>query len=162
MQRAAAAGDVAQWRVFQKTELFPDVQFFGAQLGGDAFVPPGIVATLDDLVCRRAQVFSQRHGAPVFHGGEPRHNQIRDALPADCNLPQDRNIAVWASDDRFCWATPAERALVDSVSPDCFPSALAGREFARHNDLALRLDCVNLKHPLRQIETNPRDTTNSR
>ena len=35
---------------------------------------------------------------------------------------------------------------------------LAAREFAHHNDLALRLDCVNLKHPLRQIETNPRDS----
>jgi hypothetical protein len=35
---------------------------------------------------------------------------------------------------------------------------LATREFARHNDLALRLDRVNLKHPLRQIETNPRDS----
>src|SRR5277367_906667 len=35
---------------------------------------------------------------------------------------------------------------------------LAAREFARHNDLALRVDCVNLKHPLRQIETNPRDS----
>src|SRR6202453_1217194 len=35
---------------------------------------------------------------------------------------------------------------------------LAAREFARHNDLALRVDGVNLKHPLRQIETNPRDT----
>jgi hypothetical protein len=34
----------------------------------------------------------------------------------------------------------------------------AAREFARHNDLALRVDCVNLKHPLRQIETNPRDS----
>ena len=33
---------------------------------------------------------------------------------------------------------------------------LAARELARHNDLALRVDCVNLKHPLRQIETNPR------
>ena len=35
---------------------------------------------------------------------------------------------------------------------------LAAREFAHHNDLALRLDCVNLEHPLRQIETNPRDS----
>ena len=35
---------------------------------------------------------------------------------------------------------------------------LATREFARHNDLALRVDPVNLKHPLRQIETNPRDS----
>src|ERR1700733_1571515 len=35
---------------------------------------------------------------------------------------------------------------------------LAAREFARHNDLALRVDRVNLKHPLRQIETNPRDS----
>ena len=35
---------------------------------------------------------------------------------------------------------------------------LAAREFARHNDLALRVDCVNLKHPLRQIETDPRDS----
>jgi hypothetical protein len=35
---------------------------------------------------------------------------------------------------------------------------LAAREFARHNDLAPRIDCVNLKHPLRQIETNPRDS----
>jgi hypothetical protein len=35
---------------------------------------------------------------------------------------------------------------------------LAARELARHNDLALRLDRVNLKHPLRQIETNPRDS----
>src|ERR1700677_1027959 len=35
---------------------------------------------------------------------------------------------------------------------------LAARQFARHNDLALRVDCVNLKHPLRQIETNPRDS----
>jgi hypothetical protein len=35
---------------------------------------------------------------------------------------------------------------------------LAAREFARHNDLALRVDCVNLKHSLRQIETNPRDS----
>ena len=35
---------------------------------------------------------------------------------------------------------------------------LATREFARHNDLALRVDCVNLKHPLRQIEPNPRDS----
>ena len=31
-------------------------------------------------------------------------------------------------------------------------------EFARHNDLALRVDRVNLKHPLSQIETNPRDS----
>ena len=35
---------------------------------------------------------------------------------------------------------------------------LAAREFARHNHLALRVDRVNLKHPLRQIETNPRDS----
>jgi hypothetical protein len=35
---------------------------------------------------------------------------------------------------------------------------LAAREFARHNDLALRVNCVNLKHPLRQIETDPRDS----
>jgi hypothetical protein len=35
---------------------------------------------------------------------------------------------------------------------------LAAREFVRHNDLALRVDCVNLNHPLRQIETNPRDS----
>ena len=35
---------------------------------------------------------------------------------------------------------------------------LAAREFARHNDLALRVDRVNLKLPLRQIETNPRDS----
>src|ERR1700722_4267128 len=34
---------------------------------------------------------------------------------------------------------------------------LAAREFARHNDLAPRVDGVNLKYPLRQIETNPRD-----
>ena len=34
---------------------------------------------------------------------------------------------------------------------------LAAHEFARHNDLAFRVDGVNLKHPLRQIETNPRD-----
>jgi hypothetical protein len=66
----------------------------------------------------------------VLHGGEPRHNQIRDALPADGNLPKDWSIAVWASNDGFCWAAAAERALVDSVSPDCFPSALAGREVA--------------------------------
>jgi hypothetical protein len=37
------------------------------------------------------------------------------------------------------------------------PDELAAREVARHNDLALRVDCVNLKHPLRKIETNPRD-----
>ena len=37
------------------------------------------------------------------------------------------------------------------------PDQLAAREFARHNDLTLRVYCVNLKHPLRQIETNPRD-----
>src|SRR5208337_71718 len=36
---------------------------------------------------------------------------------------------------------------------------LATREFARHNDLALRVDRVNLKHSLRQIETNPRDSS---
>jgi hypothetical protein len=35
---------------------------------------------------------------------------------------------------------------------------LATREFARHNDLALCVDRVNLKHPRRQIETNPRDS----
>jgi hypothetical protein len=35
---------------------------------------------------------------------------------------------------------------------------LAAREFARHNDFALRVDRVNLKHPLAQIETNPRDS----
>ena len=34
---------------------------------------------------------------------------------------------------------------------------LATHEFARHNDLALRVDRVNLKHPLRQIESDPRD-----
>jgi hypothetical protein len=28
----------------------------------------------------------------------------------------------------------------------------------RHNDLALSVEGVNLKHPLRQIETNPRDS----
>ena len=36
---------------------------------------------------------------------------------------------------------------------------LAAREFARHNDLALRVDRVNLKDPLRQIETNSRDSS---
>jgi hypothetical protein len=33
---------------------------------------------------------------------------------------------------------------------------LAARELARNNTLALRVDCVNLKDPLRQIQTNPR------
>jgi hypothetical protein len=48
-------------------------------------------------VLRRA--VSQRHGALLFHGGQPRHkNQIREALLADCNLPQDRGVAVWAAD----------------------------------------------------------------
>jgi hypothetical protein len=32
-QRAAASGDVVQWRVFQEPKLFSDVQFFGAQFG---------------------------------------------------------------------------------------------------------------------------------
>src|SRR5208283_3188679 len=36
---------------------------------------------------------------------------------------------------------------------------LAARELARHNDLALRIDRMNLKHPLRQIETNSRDSS---
>jgi hypothetical protein len=35
---------------------------------------------------------------------------------------------------------------------------LATRELARHHDLALRADCVNLKHSLGQIQTNPRDS----
>ena len=35
---------------------------------------------------------------------------------------------------------------------------LAARELARHNDLAPRIDRVNLKHLFRQIETNPRDS----
>ena len=35
---------------------------------------------------------------------------------------------------------------------------LVARELARHNDLALRVDRVNLKHSLRQIETNTRDS----
>jgi hypothetical protein len=35
---------------------------------------------------------------------------------------------------------------------------LAAREFARYNDLAPRVEGVNLKHPLRQIETNLRDS----
>src|SRR5271165_2199361 len=35
---------------------------------------------------------------------------------------------------------------------------LATRELARHHDLALRVDRVNLKHSLREIETNPRDS----
>ena len=35
---------------------------------------------------------------------------------------------------------------------------LAARELARHNDLALRVDGVNLKYSLRQIETDPRDS----
>ena len=35
---------------------------------------------------------------------------------------------------------------------------LAAREFAHHNDRARRIDGVNLKHPLRQIQTNPRDS----
>ena len=33
-QRRSQASDVVQRRVFQKTELFPDAQFFGAQRGG--------------------------------------------------------------------------------------------------------------------------------
>jgi hypothetical protein len=37
----------------------------------------GPTAKFDDLSCGRVHVFSQRHGALMFHGGEPRHNQIR-------------------------------------------------------------------------------------
>ena len=36
---------------------------------------------------------------------------------------------------------------------------LVARELARHHDLALRVDRVNLKYSLRQIQTNPRDSS---
>ena len=85
-----------------------------------------MIAKLDDLVRGRVHVFSQRHGALELDCGEPHHNQIREALAAHCNLPQDRGVAVWASDDRLCWAAAAERALVDSVSADRFSTG-AGR-----------------------------------
>jgi hypothetical protein len=35
---------------------------------------------------------------------------------------------------------------------------LVARELARHHDLALRVDRMNLKYSLRQIQTNPRDS----
>src|SRR5271168_1456386 len=37
------------------------------------------------------------------------------------------------------------------------PDELGARELARHHDLALRVDRVNLKYSLRQIQTNPSD-----
>jgi hypothetical protein len=125
-QWRSPASDVVKRRVFKQTELFPDRELLGAQFGGVAVVPSRLVAKLDDLICGRVHVLSQRHGALMLHRGEPRHNQIRQALPADRNSPNDWGIAVWASDDRFCWAAAAERALVDSVSPDCFPPARPG------------------------------------
>jgi hypothetical protein len=125
-QRRSPAGDVVQWRFFQKPELFSDLQLFGAHFGRVELFAPGATAELNDLICGRVHAFSQRHGALVFHGGEPRHNQICEALPADCNLPQDRAVAVCASDGRFRRAGSAEGALVDPVSPQLL-SIGAGR-----------------------------------
>jgi hypothetical protein len=119
-----------QWRVLQEPELFSDVQFFGAQFGGVAVVPSGMVAKLDDLVCGRAHVFGQRHDALVFHGCEPGHDQIREALAAYRDLPKDWGIAVWVADHSLCGSASTEGASVNSVSLDCFPPARAGREVA--------------------------------
>jgi hypothetical protein len=66
-------------RVLKQTELLSDAQLFGAQFGAVAVVPSGMAAKLDDVVCGRANVFGQRHGALVFHGGEPGHDRVCDA-----------------------------------------------------------------------------------
>jgi hypothetical protein len=111
-KRRSASRAVVQPHNRVQAKPFPDIKLLGAQFGEVALVPSGMIAKLDDLVCGRVHVFSQRHGAMVFHGGEPPHNQIREALPANCVLPQDRGVAVWASDDRFHRASTAERASV--------------------------------------------------
>jgi hypothetical protein len=58
-----------------------------------------------------AFVFSQRHGALEFHGGEPRHDRVGDARIAIAHLPKDWRGVVRAPDNRIRGAA-AEGALV--------------------------------------------------
>ena len=77
-------------------------------------------ARLRSLTISFAAAFMSLASALVLHGGEPRHNQIREALPANRNLPQDWSIALWASGRGLCGSAAAEG--------ECSPSARAGRE----------------------------------
>ena len=126
MPAAHAPGGVVQRRVLQEPEFLSDAHFLGAQPGGVALFAPGLIAKFDDLICGPVHVFSQRHDALMFHGGEPRHNQIREALAAYRDLPKDWGIAVRAADDRFCRACAAERASLIAIGSDHFPRGAGG------------------------------------
>jgi hypothetical protein len=61
-QWRSPASDVMKRRAFRQTELFPDRELLGGQVGGVALFALRPTAKLDDLVCGRVHVVGQRHG----------------------------------------------------------------------------------------------------
>ena len=110
-------------RVFKQAELFPDLELLGAQFGGVAVVPSGMIAKLDDRIRGRIHVFSQRHGALAFDGGEPRHDRVGQTRTTDRDLPKNGCVIIGAANHGLCRSAAAERAGSDAVSSDHFPLA---------------------------------------
>ena len=62
-QRRSSASDIVKRRVFEQAEFLTDRRSSGAQFGGVALVPSGLIANLDDRVLCRAPLFGERHDA---------------------------------------------------------------------------------------------------